>query len=135
MSTAPGIIEQRIIAGNQFTGVAGVGTPTDAYGIRKFSPAVAGGLFEFDFATQDGSFESYVIEQILADFTSSVTAVVNIVTDGVTTAQFAAPGGVVYFFRGPLELAWDQKIQLITTGATLDLVARVFAKPGRVRPA
>jgi len=135
VATAPGIIEQRITAGNQFTGAAGAGTPVDAYGIRKFAPANQGGLFEFDFVSQQGSFETYIIEEILADFGNAATAVVNILTDGAPTAQFAAPGAGVYHYRGPLELAWDQKIQLTTTGATVALMARIFARPGRTRPA
>lgn len=135
MATAPGIIEQLISVGSQFDGAAGVGTPTDADGIRRFAAAAAGGRFDFDFAVQAGSFESYVIDQILVDFGDAATAVVNILTAGGPTVQFAAPGAGVYLFTGPLQLAWDQKIQLVTTGATVALSARVFARPGRVRPA
>lgn len=135
MATAPGIIEQRILAGSQFSGVAGVGVPTDADGIRRFAPAVAGGLFSFDFASQAGSFESYIIEQIIVDFADAVSAKVNILTAGGPTVELASPGAGVYLLRGPVELGWDQQIQLVTVGATGAMVARLVAKPGRVRPA
>jgi hypothetical protein len=135
VATAPGIIEQQITAGNQFTGSAGAGTPVDADGIRTFPPANQGGLFELDFAEQDGSFETYIIDQILADFGDAATAVVNIITAPARTTQLAAPGAGMYLFTGPLELAWDQKIQVVTTGASVALWARVHARPGRVRPA
>lgn len=135
MATAPGIIEQRILAANQFDGAAGVGVPVDADGIRRFVPAVAGGLIELDFSSAAGSFETYIIEQILADFGDAGTAVVNILTAGFPAMQLAAPGAGLYLFQGPLELGWDQHIQVVTTLATLAMSVRVFAKPGRVRPA
>lgn len=135
MATAPGIIEQLITAGSQFDGAAPTTDPADADGIRKFPTDIVGGLFELDFADQEGSFETYVIEQILADFGDAATAVVNILTNGGPTAEFAAPGAGVYLFTGPLELGWDQQIQLVTTAASVALSARVFAKPGRQRPA
>lgn len=134
MATAPGIIEQLITAGSQFDGALPTTIPIDADGIRKFPTDVVGGLVELDFADHAGSFESYVIEQILADFGDAVTAVVNILTAGGPTAVFASPGAGIYLFTGLLELGWDQKIQLVTTGATVALQARVFAKPGRSRP-
>jgi len=135
LATAPGIIEQLINAGSQFDGQLPSTTPVDADGIRKFPTDTQGGKFSFDFVSQAGSFESYVIDQILVDFGDAATAVVNILTAGGPTVQLAAPGAGTYLFTGPLQLGWDQQIQLVTTGATAALSARVIGRPGRVRPA
>lgn len=135
MATAPGIIDQTVSAGGQFTGVLPNTKPSDADGIRTFGADPVGGLFEFDFAGQDQAFETYVIDKIMVDFGLSGVNSVNIVGPGARVWQLAAPGPGAYLFTGPLELAWDEKIRLNSNASANPMFARVHARPGRPRPA
>jgi len=135
MATAPGIIEQKIDAGSQWDGSLPSTTPVDNLGIRKFPSDTQGGLFSFDFASEEGSFETYVIEQIAIDFADASTVEVAIVDSEGTPNVFVLSTSTGNFLRvEPLILAWDEKLRITTTGATAAMHGRVLAQPGRMRP-
>jgi regulatory protein YycH of two-component signal transduction system YycFG len=136
MATAPGIIEQKITAGSQWTGETPDTTPVDELGIRKFPTDVKGGLFSFDFATESGSFESYVIDQIMIDFADATSVEVAIINSESTPDVFVLSTTVGEYLRvDPIRLTWDERIRITSVGATAKMYARVMARPGKVRPA
>jgi len=136
MSTAPCVIEQRITAGNQWDETLPTGVHVDADGIRKFPAGPTGGRFDFDFAAQDGSFDTYDIEQIFVDFGDGAgeVAIVNSDVVPVRVVLATAPVGGTFLRVDVIHLAWDEKITLKTAGATQAMYARVLAVPGRARP-
>lgn len=137
MAVAPGIIDQSIAAAGQWDGTVPPGNPTDADGIRTYPPAATGGLFRPDFAqaSPNGSFETYVVDKIQVDFGTSAVNSVNI-TDGTRTFVLDTPPAGPYLRMGPIELAWDEWIE-VTSGAVgaAAVWGRVHTRPGRSRPA
>lgn len=137
MAVAPGIIDQSINAAGQWDGTVPPGTSTDAQGIRTYAPAATGGRFRPDFAQPypNGSFETYVVDKIQIDFGASAVNSVNI-TDGVRSFAVDTPPAGSYLRMGPIELAWDEWIE-VTSGAVgaAAVWGRVNMRPGRLRPA
>jgi hypothetical protein len=132
-------IEQRVTAGNPWTGVLPTTTPVDdIQGVRRFPADVVGGLFTFDFVGPDDSFDQYLIERILVDFGTSATGNVFIVNRDVPVPRrvlIGTVGGGVYLYEDrTLVLAWDERIQLVSVGAPIaEMYARVTAGPLRAR--
>lgn len=135
MSQTPVVIEQAISAGGQFDETLPPGTPTDNQAIRVFPAAATGGEFVFDFTGPDASFVTYQIDQIFIDFADAATAEIAIVDSKGTPTRtvLASPGSGTYLSTTPFLLAWDQKVTLKTLGASLAMIARVMASPGRVK--
>jgi len=134
VAVAPGIIDQEISAGGQWDGTVPPGAPTDDLGIRTFPPAVTGGRIDLPWASADSSFETYVIDKIMVDFGLSGTNSVEIVDAGSRKFVLASPGAGLYLFTGPLELAWDEHIEITSLVSANAMHARVHARPGRTRP-
>lgn len=135
MAVAPGIIDQEISAGGQWDGSAPPGAPTDSLGIRTYPAAATGGRFDLPWAASDSSFETYIIEKIMIDFGTSGTNSVEIVDAGSRKFVLATPGAGLYLFTGPLELAWDEHIEVTSLVNASATHGRVHARPGRSRPA
>jgi len=136
VAVAPGIIDQEITAGNQWDGTVPPGQPVDADGIRTYPAAATGGLFKPDFAkaSPNGSFETYVVDKIQVDFALSGVNQVAI-KQGTRTFVLASPGSGEYLFTGPLELAWDEHIEITSNVSANAMYGRVHTRPGRTRPA
>lgn len=136
MAQTPVVIEQRINAGQQFNETLPSTTPADAKAIRKFPASNQGGLFVFDFAGPDASFVTYQIDQVFVDFGDAAPGEVSIInSDGPPKRVVLAtlPAGGTFLRVDPIKLAWDEKLVLKTTGATLALYARVQASPMRIK--
>lgn len=134
MTVSPGIIDQGISAGNDWDGTLPPTTPVDAYGIRTYPEAATGGLFRPDFASQGGSFETYIVEKIQVDFALSGTNQVAIKDSAGRTFVLASPGAGEYLYTGPLELAWDEYIEVTSAVSANAMYGRVHTRPGRLRP-
>lgn len=135
MAVAPGIIDQSITAGGQWDGTVPPGTPADASGIRTYPAAATGGLFRPDYAAAAGSFETYVVDKIQVDFAAAATSQVAIKDDAGNTFVLASPGSGPYLYLGPLELAWDEYIEVTSAVSASVMHGRVHTRPGRSRPA
>ncbi len=133
MASAPITIEQRITAASQFTGAA----PTTAFtddvdqGIRTFPTDTVGGLFTFALS----ALWWQEVERIVVQFADSATADISIVNaaGNALSIYTAALGGEVVI-TDKFELAPDEKIRIVTTGATLAMWARVTMRPLVSRP-
>jgi len=135
LATAPGIIDQTIAAAGQWDGTVPTTTPTDHKGIRTYPVIAAGGLFKPDFADEDGGFETYVVDKIQIEFGTSVVNQVAI-SDGTRTFVLDSPIAGPYLRVGPLELAWDEHIEISSAAVGGSAVSgRVSMRPGRLRPA
>jgi len=135
VAVEPGIIDQSISAGGQWDGTVPPGTPVDDLGIRTFPVAATGGLFELPWIGATSSYETYVIDKIMVDFGLSATNSVAIKSAGGDSYELAAPGAGLYIYTGPLELAWDEKIEVTSLTSANAMNARVHGRPGRLRPA
>lgn len=132
MTARSRVIDQTIDAGDQWDETVPPTTPAEALGIKTYPTAPNGGRFEWDFASADGGFETYIIERISVDFGDAAIAQIAIVgPGGFRVIRSAATGHVV--IEGPLVLAWDEVIALLSVGATVAMRARVIAGPGQVR--
>lgn len=134
MAVAPGIIDQEISAGGQWDGSVPPGAPTDALGIRTYPAAATGGKFDLPWVGSSSSFETYVVDKIMVDFGTSGTNTVKIVNAAAQAFELAAPGAGLYLFTGPLELAWDEHIEVTSLVNASVMRARVHGRPGRARP-
>jgi len=136
VAQTPVVIEQRILAGSQFTEQTPTTVSVDSKAVRVFPPDIQGGEFIFDFQGLDASFVTYVIEQIFVDFGDAAFAEVAIKDSVGNRAVIATPGAGVFIRVEPLKLAWDQRLTLKTGApgpATVALFARVHAAPERIK--
>lgn len=136
MAQTPVVIEQRILAGSQFTEQTPATVPVDSKAVRVFPADIQGGEFIFDFQGPDASFVTYVIEQIFVDFGDAAFSEVAIKDSVGNRAVIASPGAGVFIRVDPVKLAWDQKLTLKTGApgpATTALFARVQASPERIK--
>lgn len=132
MTARAKVIDQSINAGQQWNEALPTTTSTEVLGVETFPSDDVGGRFSWDFASADGSFETYIIERISVDFGDAATAQIAIVgPGGFRVIRSAATGHVV--IEGPLVLAWDEVITLLSVGATVPMRARIIAGPGQIR--
>lgn len=133
MAVLPITIEHRITATNQFDG----SVPTTTYvddadaGIRRYPTSTGGGRFA-QLVTSGWLSE---VQRIAADFADAATveiAIVNAAGD-VVLIYSAATGGTV-LITDMIKLAPDEFIRIVTTGATLAMVARLTVRPLLSRP-
>lgn len=134
MAVAPGIIDQETTAGGLWDGTVPPGVPVNAQGIRTFPPAATGGRFELPWGGVASSFETYVVDKIMVDFGLSAVNQVAIVDVGGRIFVLATPPAGPYLYLGPLELAWDERIEITSAASANAMHARVHGRPGRTRP-
>jgi hypothetical protein len=80
------------------------------------------------------SFETYVVDKIMVDFGLSAVNQVAIVDVGGRIFVLATPPAGPYLYLGPLELAWDERIEITSAASANAMHARVHGRPGRTRP-
>lgn len=135
MAVAPGIIDQGITAGGQWNDTVPPGNPVDNLGIRTFPPAATGGRFELPWGGAVSSFETYIVDKIMIDFGLSAVNQVAIVNAAGDSYVLATPPAGLYLFVGPLEMAWDERIEIASAVSANAMNGRVHGRPGRARPA
>lgn len=135
MAVAPGIIDQEITAGGQWDDTVPVTVPVNDLGIRTFPPGATGGLFALPWGGAGSSFETYVVDKIMIDFGLSAANQVAIVGAGGRQYILATPPAGLYLYVGPLELAWDEHIEVASAVSANAMGGRVHGRPGRTRPA
>jgi len=136
LATAPGIIDQTIDVAGQWDGTIPTTTYVDALGIRTYPSDATGGEFKPDFAAEAGSFETYVVDKIQAEFGTSVANQVVIRDAAGRAFVLDTPPAGPYLRMGPIELAWDEHIEFVSAAVGVAAVSgRVHTRPGRLRPA
>ena len=126
MATLPVTIEHRITAGSQFDATVPSTTPAAASGINVFPTATAGGFFVFGYTSQ----WLYEVQRISGDFADAATVSIRIRNDAgddVSIYEGLVGGDVLITDR--FQLAPDEQIVIITTGASAAMMARVIARP------
>lgn len=127
-------IEQRITAGAQFDGVAPTTTPaTDAdVGVQVWPTDTHGGLFAFGY----GSFWLTEIQRIAANFGNATSVKITIVnTAGDEVDIYDAASGGTVLITDVFRMSRDEKVKIVTVGATVAMVVRVTSRPLVARPA
>jgi len=129
------VIEQRISAGNDWNGTV---PPTDpdysTVGVKKYPVAAQGGLFEFEFT----NYFLMEIQQINVEFGG-------VGTKSIVIRSTGAPDIEIFKSTDPLEtniliackfqLASDEKIAIVSSGAASDMFARIIGRPLHPVPA
>lgn len=129
------VVEQRISAGNDWDGTTPSTTPSYATkGVKVFPEDDQGGLFEWDFA----SFFLMEIQQINVDFNGAGTK-------SVVIRRASGPDVQIFNSTNPAEsnilitdkfqLASDENLVIISTGAANAMYARIIARPLHPEPA
>ena len=128
------VIEQRITAGNDWDGSA-PSTEADftTKGVKVFPEDAQGGLFEWDFT----SFFLMEIQQINVDFNG-------VGTKSIVIRRASGPDVLIFSSTDPLEtnilitdkfqLASDENIVILSTGAANAMYARVIGRPLHPEP-
>lgn len=129
------IIEQRISAGNDWDGTAPTIDPVfeTPKGVKTFPEAAAGGEFEFDFT----SFFLMEVQQISVGFGG-------VGTKSIVIRRSSGPDIPIFVSTDPLEvdvlitdkiqLARDEKVVILSSGAAAAMYARVTARPLHPEP-
>ena len=128
------VVEQRITAGSDWSGAEPTTTPSYAIkGIKVFPEDTVGGLFAFDYT----SFFLTEVQQISVDFAG-------VGTKSIVIRRASGPDVEIFRSTDPLEtnilitdkfqLASDEKIAIISTGAAAAMYARVIARPLHPEP-
>lgn len=128
------VIEQRISAGNDWDGTPPSTEPSFATkGVKAFPEDDHGGLFEWDFT----SFFLMEIQQINIDFAG-------VGSKSVVIRRASGPDVVLFSSTDPLEvhilitdkfqLAFDERIAILSTGALAPMYARVIGRPLHPEP-
>jgi hypothetical protein len=104
-------------------------------GVRCLPPATFGGIFDFDFIRKAGvdgvSYERpalWRVQRILLQTTTATDYTVNVLSPDGTAFEVATDSGAVVMLGDPILLAGDERLQIITTGATDAMFARVTAR-------
>jgi hypothetical protein len=132
VGTVPVGIQQLITAASQFNGARSTSTLTTGNGMNKYATDVKGGLFDFEQS------EPIVVHDVFADFGGSVTYSVYVVNLDAAGAVIAGESMLVTTgtaatlnYISEMTLGSKQAIQLITSGATGAMKARVWATTSR----
>lgn len=131
------VIEQRITAGNDWDGTVPLTTPDfTTKGVKKFPPAAQGGLFVFDFT----SYFLKEIQQIAVDFNGVGSKSIVIrgpggAADDIEIFKSTDPLEVNILITDKFQLAPDEHIVIISSGAANAMFARVIGRPLHPEPA
>lgn len=128
------VIEQLIDAGSQFNGAEPTTTAVTADGIKKYPSGTVGGLFTMDMT----SWWLSEVSRIAVDFGDAATKDIYIVdTTGHQTPIFSSIDPLVtkVLVTDKFDLGADEKIQVVTTGATAAMFCRVTTRPKLSRQA
>jgi len=129
------VIEQRIDAGFDWDGTVPTTDPDYATtkGVKAFPSDEAGGLFVFDFT----SYFLTEVQQINVDFAG-------VGTKSIVIRRASGPDVEIFKSTDPLEvnilitdkfqLAPDENIAIVSTGAAAAMYARVIARPLHPEP-
>lgn len=138
MASVPVTIEQRIAAASQFNGAAPVGAPTlvQENGILRYAESAAGGLFEFGFT----GYWLAELQRVCGNFGNAASVTIQIVTTDETplvvgTLLAVESGGIINQAGRGVILAPDERIRIITTGASQAMLARCTIRPLLAAPA
>lgn len=113
--------------------------PVEVDGIKMYPPTNFGGIFDFEF-TLKRLIERipvtkpalWSVDRIFLQTTGATDYTLNILAPDGTVALYQTGAGGVVLITTPLLLAGDERLQLITTGGTLAMFARVTARPFRL---
>ena len=118
------VIQQEILAGNDFNGALPTTTPTRGHDFEKKFPAdTVGGLFEFDLKDPE---KISNIQLILGGQSAWTLSLVDddgdelVIWKGTTETNFCT------LESDRIPIIEKQTLKLVTTGATADLKARVM---------
>jgi hypothetical protein len=128
------VVEQRIAAGSDWNGVAPTTKPNySTKGVKVFPEDIVGGLFAFDYT----SFFLTEVQQINVDFAGAGTK-------SIVIRRASGPDVSIFESTDPLEsnilitdkfqLATDESIAIISTGAAAAMYARIIARPLHPEP-
>jgi hypothetical protein len=127
-------VQQEISAGNDWDGTVPATTPVIADGIKAYPAHTAGGLFEFGLGE---GFFLWRVERIVVDFNGVANKGVYIRKSGVpdipvweSTLAIEAK----LLFTDKVQLAADEQLVVVSTGAANAMYARVTARPVLARP-
>lgn len=129
------VIEQRISAGNDWDGSAPSTVPSYATkGVKAFPEDDGGGLFEWEFS----SFFLMEIQQINVSFGDAAEKSISIRRpSGPDVAIFSSsdPAEAIILITDKYQLASDEHIVIVSSGATEAMYARIIARPLHPEPA
>jgi hypothetical protein len=129
------VIEQRITAGNDWNGAAPTTAPDySVKGVKKFPTDIVGGLFEFDFT----SLFLMEIQQINVDFGGVGTKSIVIRSPGAADVEIfksTDPLEIDVLITDKFQLASDEKVVILSSGAANAMFARIIGRPLHPEPA
>jgi hypothetical protein len=131
------VIEQRITAGNDWDGTVPTTAPDfSTKAVKKYPAAAAGGKFEFDFT----AFFLMEIQQIAVDFNGVGTKSIVIrgpggAADDIEIFKSTDPLEANILITDKFQLAPDENLVIISTGAVSAMFARVIGRPLHPEPA
>jgi hypothetical protein len=125
-------IEQRISAGQQFTGDAPTTTATELKGaVKSYAAGSVGGLFEPD-KDVDLSARVFALDRIDGKFPNGVVTIKILRGSDEVLVYSGTPAGDLILLAAagdiPSTLARDEKIKITTAGASSAMVARVSGR-------
>lgn len=128
------VIEQRITATNDWGGVLPTTTPDfSVKGIKRFPTDTVGGLFVFDFT----SYFLMEIQQINVDFNGVGTKSIVIRSPGasdILVYSSTDPLEVNILITDKFQLASDEQIAIVSSGAANAMFARIIGRPLHPEP-
>jgi hypothetical protein len=116
---------------------------SDLGAYRSYDPAADGGQFDFPFShpnaptpdmVSSGGCLTWLIDSFYLDATTATDYTINALSPEGVVRELATGSGALVL-EGPFLLTGDERVQLITTGATGPMVARVAARPELPLPA
>jgi hypothetical protein len=131
------VIEQRIQAGNDWDGTVPTSTPDfSTKGVKRYPAAVAGGKFAFDFT----AFFLMEIQQIAVNFNGVGSKSIVIrgpggAADDIEIFKSSDPLEVNILITDKFQLAPDENLVILSTGAANAMFARVIGRPLHPEPA
>lgn len=122
-------IQQEITAGSDWDGTVPSTTPVITDGVKTYPTHTAGGLFEFGY--HEG-FSLWRVERIVADFNGVAAKGIYIRKSGVPDIpiwESALASEAKLLITDKIQLAADESLVMVSTGATTAMYARVTARP------
>ena len=106
-------------------------------GVRTYEKADFGGIFEFYFVIKKrnggkgglGGVKAWQVDRVLLETTGATTYTLSILAPDGTSWTVSSGGGDSVLVTDPILLAGDERLRLVTTVGTAEMVARVMARP------